>query len=126
MHTTLTIVSKTCLECNGKINGRSDKKFCCDQCRSSHHRKHQYHENSFVKQTNVILKINRQILEDFVKEKIRKVHKEKLLDAGFRFSYFTNECKAKGGKTYRFCYEFGYTETQTQHFILAKRNDILK
>jgi hypothetical protein len=36
------------------------------------------------------------------------VHRDALLEKGFKFSYFTNEYRTKSGNVYYFCYDHGY------------------
>lgn len=122
---TLSTKTKLCPECNAKIIGRSDKKFCSDQCRSSYFRKNHPGENDCVKQTNHILKYNRNILENLFLENRNKVSKQILLDAGFRFSFFTNQVTTSKGKVYRFCYDYGFTETKTDHVSLVLKEAIV-
>jgi hypothetical protein len=45
---------RTCLECGDTFDGRKDKKFCCDQCRTSHFNKQNTDQNKFMRNINNI------------------------------------------------------------------------
>ena len=49
---------RRCLECNEEIIGRSDKKFCDDQCRNAYNNKKGSEKIMIVKKINKILIIN--------------------------------------------------------------------
>lgn len=103
-------IEKNCPECNQKIIGRSDKKFCSDQCRSSHYHKRHGINTTSVKKINSILKKNRQILESLVLNNKIRVSKLALTSEGFNFCYFTHYGKKRRSCTPVFCYEFGYMD----------------
>ncbi|MDC3210069.1 hypothetical protein OAU10_01080 [Saprospiraceae bacterium] len=101
-------MKKRCLECTDEFIGRADKKFCCDSCRSSYNNKLNSDTTNFVRNINNILRKNRRILAELNPNGKSKTHKDKLLEKGFKFSYFTNIYKTKAGKIYYFCYDQGY------------------
>ncbi len=110
---------KTCLECNQQFNGRSDKKFCSDGCRNVHNNKKK-EKSSEVTTISYILKRNRQILAQMVGQQTKKATKEKLLQQGFNFYYFTNIDTTKGSSCY-FCFEYGYHPLKDNYVRLVKR-----
>lgn len=55
-------MERICLDCNAVINGRADKKFCDDQCRTHYNNRIRTEDNSFLNEVNRILKKNRAIL----------------------------------------------------------------
>jgi uncharacterized Zn ribbon protein len=93
-------MKKRCLECTDEFIGRADKKFCCDGCRSSYNNKLNSDTTNFVRNINNILRKNRRILAELNPNGKSKTHKDKLLEKGFKFSYFTNIYKTKAGKIY--------------------------
>jgi len=99
---------KQCLECGDSFQGRADKKFCSSNCRSSYNNQLNSDANNFVRNINNILRKNRRILAELNPEGKAKIHQDKLLERGFKFSYFTNIYRTKTGNTYYFCYEQGY------------------
>lgn len=122
------IMQRKCLECKQKLFGRSDQKFCSDQCRSSYNNRIRGDANNFVRNVNNILRKNRRILESFnPASKTVKVSREKLLTAGFNFSYYTNTYQTKKSKkVYRFCYEHGYLELENNVLALVVRKEYVE
>jgi|SRR5690606_34109324 len=115
---------RLCLDCGEKLHGRIDKKFCDDQCRSSYNNK-LYSENlTLVRQVNNRLKRNRKILEELNPQGKVRVSLKKLQLKGFDFSYITSLYQTQAGKTYYFCYEYGYLPIENDEYLLVKRGDI--
>ncbi|HMQ60189.1 MAG TPA: hypothetical protein PKE06_05930 [Flavilitoribacter sp.] len=112
---------RKCLECKEEFLGRADKKFCSDQCRSAYNNRLNSDGINFVRNINSILRKNRRILEELNPEGKATVHREQLLERGFRFSYFTNEYVTRAGKVYRYCYDQGYLELDNDFFTLVRR-----
>lgn len=115
-----------CLECKTKTYGRSDKKFCSDQCRTSYHNRHNSDSNNFMRNINNVLRKNRRILLELNPRGKTKVTKTQLIDKGFKFSYYTNEYITQAGKVYKFCYEQGYLELDGGIFALVKREEYVE
>jgi predicted nucleic acid-binding Zn ribbon protein len=114
---------RNCLECGRPFDGRSDKKYCSDQCRTSKFNKQNTDQNKFMRNINNILRKNRRILEQLNPSGKTTVTKTDLLDEGFKFAYFTNEYRTKTGKIYRFCYEHGYLELEKNLYALVFRKE---
>ena len=112
-----------CLECKDELFGRADKKFCSDQCRTSHHNKQNSDSNNFMRNINNILRKNRRILLSLNPKGKAKTTKTELLDLGFKFGYYTNEYVTKGGKVYKFCYEQGYLDIGHGAYAIVKRKE---
>ncbi len=111
---------KTCIECNSPINGRADKKFCNDDCRSAWHNKSNSDANNFVRTVNKILRRNRRILHKFYQRGETAVNRERLIEEGFAFGYYTNERIAKDGHPQKYCYEVGIVESDPRNLNLIK------
>ena len=111
----------SCLYCKKEIKGRIDKKFCDNSCRNSFNNSNNRDANRFMNRINRILRKNRRILAEFNPNGKSKVTREKLLSAGFNFSYYTNTYHTKAGKTYRFCYEQGYLKISDREFALVEK-----
>ena len=112
---------KQCLECGEEFLGRADKKFCSASCRNTHHNKLNSDATGFIRNINNILRKNRRILAGFNPKGKSKIHKDKLMEAGFKFSYFTNLYETKGGKIYHFCYDQGYLALDNDWYALVVR-----
>src|SRR5437868_6469308 len=98
--------NRSCLQCGKALKGRSDKKFCDDYCRNNYNNQLKANSNSYIRNINNTLGKNRRILEGFLPQsgEMSKVTKEKLLQHGFSFKYFTHTYTSKRGSTYIFCY----------------------
>ena len=112
-----------CIVCKEKIFGRDDKKFCSSQCRARHNNKLNSDANNFMRNINNTLRRNRRILISLNPNGKTKVHRDKLLEEGFNFNYFTNEYVTKSGNVYHFCYEHGYIELKDEMFALVVRKE---
>jgi hypothetical protein len=117
--------TRKCLNCGDTLKGRSDKKFCDDQCRTSFNNHLNIDASVVLKSINSILKKNRKILHELLSSatdgKI-KVSEKKLHDRSFNFNYHTNIYKTRTGAVYYFCYEYGYLLLENNFYMLVKRN----
>lgn len=101
---------RLCLMCeNPIINGRADKKFCCDQCRVQFNNSHQRKEEQNIKHINSILRKNRSILKKLNPIGKTTVRKELLEQHEFDFRFYTHVYCSETNMKYFFCYEFGYS-----------------
>ncbi len=100
-----------CQECGLNIFGRSDKKFCGDQCRASFHNRIYSQNAESVRRVNRVLKRNRSLLVRLLSQGVRLTTRENLEAQGFNFDYFTH-LKSENGSYVIFCYETGYFEEQ--------------
>ncbi len=119
-------MEKKCIECGTKLIGRRDKKFCGDGCRASYNNRMNRDANKFVNRINRILRKNRRILEELNPDGKATVHRDRLLEEGFKFSYYTNEYRTKAGKVYKFCYEQGYLDIGNKKYALVVRKEYVE
>ena len=47
-------------------------------------------------------------------------------EEGFNFHYFTNIYTTQKGNTYFFCYDQGYTRTESDQYMLVHKQDYVK
>lgn len=127
------VISKTekmeerkCKECNEKLLGRKDQKFCSDHCRNTFNNRQNEDVNAYVRRINHILKKNRRILSNLNPNGKRTLDAITLAEEGFNFHYFTNTYQTQKGQTYYFCYEQGYTKIENDQFILVHKQDYVK
>jgi hypothetical protein len=118
--------TKACLQCQSEIKGRADKKFCCEDCRTSYHNMLNKDASKFMTNINNILRKNRRILAALNPDGKAKVTKAQLLDEGFKFSYHTNEYITRAGKIYYFCYDQGYLEIESGIFTLVVKHEYVE
>ena len=109
-----------CLECGNQIRyGRTDKKFCCDECKSSYHNNQARAGRSF--RNKVIAKINRnyEILNELLKSGVSSADLMDLTAAGFTQGIVTSY--RRNGKHDEFtCYDIKYVMTKTRLFSIMK------
>ena len=113
---------KQCSECGEPIRGRTDKKFCSDLCRNSHHNRQNSDASNYMRSVNNVLRKNRRILLGLTEKGKRKVkvHKDRLYEKGFSFKHLTHSCSTRRGSTYYFCYEYGYLPMRNEYYFLVK------
>jgi hypothetical protein len=117
--------TKNCLACDKPLKGRADKKFCDDYCRNSYNNQLKSISNNNIRNINNTLGKNRRILETLLPEteETAKANKEKLQRLGFNFKYITHTYITKTGKTYLYCYEYGYLPLENDWFLIVKRKE---
>jgi hypothetical protein len=111
--------NQICFECDTSFKGRVDKKFCCDQCRTSFNNKLKSIENRFIKDVNNILRKNRRILLKLNPDGKQRVKRDLLLNEGFNFTYFTSTYAPRDGVKYYYCYDQGYLPMDNNYCLLV-------
>jgi len=116
------IEEKRCLRCNSPLKGRSDKKFCHDQCRSRHNYDQKDQDNSnIVREVNSSLKKNWSILKTLTLNGETKVSKRVMMVQGFNFDYFTSTYSTETKELYFYCYEMGYQIIDDSEIVLIEK-----
>ncbi len=113
---------KNCLECNEKIVGREDKKFCSDGCRNSYNNKINKDSTNYMRNINNKLRKNYRILNELNVDGKSKATRAKLASKGFDFDYFTSILNTKSGNTYYFVYDQGYMILENDFYMLVKKD----
>ncbi len=96
-----------CFNCDKPIVGRIDKKFCDAYCRNSFNNKIKRKHERIIAAVNRQVRKNRRILQQLCPEGKATVRKERLLDMGFSFQYFSSIYQ-EGKLTYYFSHEYGF------------------
>lgn len=118
-------MERKCNYCFEAIKGRTDKKFCSDQCRNAFNNEKNAGSENHLRRINAILKKNRKILENLsggINKKIVSVIS--LLNSGFNYGYFTSNYTTKKGHVYIFCYEYGYLKLGDDKVMIVKQNNL--
>ena len=119
--------TRNCFACGRALRGRADKKFCDDNCRNNYNNQQKAKGNysSFVRNINNTLVKNRKILESLLpdSEEMAKANKDKLQRLGFQFKYLTHLYTTKTGKTYYFCYDYGYLPLDNDWYLIVRRKE---
>lgn len=113
-------MNRICINCGVVLIGRTDKKFCDDQCRSHYNNKIKMENNSTIKSVNQILKRNRCILERFNPAGKTRVTRIQLITAGFDLNFHTHIYHTQKGDPCVFCYDYGYQKLTRNEFLLIK------
>ncbi len=122
-------MEKRCPVCENKIVGRSDKKFCNPECKSTYHYEKRIEEERFYLSVDRQLKVNRKILKSYNKNGFTTVRKETLLKEGFDPNYFTHYWKNKKGQVYLFVYDFGFLllkKNRTHKYVIVNWQEYMK
>jgi predicted nucleic acid-binding Zn ribbon protein len=114
---------KNCLECNEKIAGREDKKFCSDGCRNAYNNKINKDSTNLMRNINNKLRKNYRILCELNADGKSKTNRSKLLGKGFDFEFFTSVYVTKTGNTYHFLYDQGYLALENEWYMLVKKDN---
>ncbi len=112
-------MKRFCLECDERLLGRQDKKFCSDQCRSAYHNQQNRDTRQLIRKVNKVLRRNWRILSELYNSGHTRIHRSKLEIRGFQFQYFTHEVILPDGLPYRFCYDLGYALPNSTTMQLA-------
>jgi len=119
--------TRNCICCGKVLRGRADKKFCNDLCRNNYNnqQKAKSSYSNYVRNINNALLKNRNILEKLLptSEGMVKVNRDKLMQAGFSFTYHTHTYTNQKGNMYFFCYEYGFLPLENNWYLLVKRKE---
>ena len=88
-----------CKTCGAILIGRTDKKFCDDQCRSLFNSREKRKHEQLILEINKTLRKNRKILKQFNPEGKTTIRKEYLIRSGFDFRYHTHTFITKNNNT---------------------------
>jgi predicted nucleic acid-binding Zn ribbon protein len=125
LYQNISAVEKKCLDCGDTLRGRTDKKFCSDQCRNNFNNKINRDSNNFVRNVHGLLRKNRRILADLYSEGKVKVHKDALFALGYNFSFFTHIIETSQGNKFHYCFEYGYRETGDDFLELRENSQYI-
>src|SRR5690606_26101227 len=95
---------KICNNCSSPIRGRTDKKFCDENCRNNFNNRLNAERNNLIRNINNTLGRNRRILAEFTGDdgKAVDVPVQKLLNRGYHLSFCTHKAKCKKGREFIF------------------------
>lgn len=119
---------RNCPECGEAYTGRSDKKYCSAACRAAYHNRQTADDRSFQRSINNILRHNRNVMAELNPDGKANVRRDRIIDRGFKFRYFTNEYRTTKGTLYHFCYDYGYRvdEPEKEWVLLIKRQEYVE
>lgn len=100
-------MKKRCFTCGEPVRGRSDKKFCSDFCRSTHHNRIYAQEERQLRKVNGILRQNRRLLMACLDEQNSTTRQEMMI-RGFKPEYCTGYIRQTNGRQRFLCYDLVY------------------
>lgn len=115
-----------CLDCGEKLLGRSDKKFCSDQCRNNYNNRLNRDSNNYVRNVHGLLRRNRKVLADLYDDGHRRLHRDALMALGYNFTFFTHLVETPEGVKWIFCFEFGFRDDGGGYLELKQNNSYLE
>lgn len=117
----MTADQRKCLNCGEPLQGRTDKKFCDDQCRSQYNNRANSDVTAQMRNINNILRRNRRVLEQaLAKNATVRTSMKRLLEAGFNPRYHTHTYETRDGHTYRYCYDYGFLPLKSDAVVVVK------
>lgn len=109
-----------CLECGDKIRyGRTDKKFCCDECRSRHNNMQAQKGRTFRRRMLSILSKNYEILDSLIKSDVDSIDLMDLMAQGFISSVVTSYRKCGSHNEFS-CFDIKFIMTSTRVYSISK------
>ena len=114
-------MDRACMECGKTLVGRSDKKFCDDQCRTAYHNRIYREDHDFIRNVQSILRKNRRILAEHHAGDHTKVPVRELALSGYNFDFFTNTWTTSSGETFYFCFDFGFSRPDPDTCLLIRQ-----
>lgn len=120
-------VRRVCPNCGGSVTGRTDKRFCCDECRTMFHNRLYRNKRKEIDRIDRILKKNRSIIERLYNSGERKVTVRRLYRMGFNFRYITSlvEDPDSTGKYLVGCYDYSCSLTSDGRVSIMHGTPIL-
>lgn len=117
------ITKRKCLYCGKTFEGRPDKKYCNDACRTGYSNDQKIKENREIRTISLALKKNRNILKRLKGEKdYTLISEETLLLNGFLFDYHTHYFTSESQKNvFTFCYDYGYRDMGNKKYKIIRR-----
>ncbi len=102
--------NKCCMQCGSPMKGRRDKKFCDDHCRNNYNNLLHLNTTSMMRKVHQVLRKNRRILEKALAKAKQsdRIPLDSLLEEGFLPIYHTKSGSDEQGRSYFFCYEYGF------------------
>ncbi len=119
-------MERVCLDCGARLLGRSDKKFCSDQCRNNYNNRLNRDQNNYVRNVHAQLRRNRKVLADLFDAGHHRIHRDALLAQGYNFTFFTHLVETREGLRWSYCFEYGFREAETGYLELMKSSAYLE
>ena len=112
---------QNCLMCGSEIQyGRSDKRFCCEDCRNRYHNIRSGEIRAYRNRVITTLSVNYRILDALLKQNREAAPLAELEAAGFRPGFITSCRKDRYGHTECSCFDIRYCQTAAKLFQIRR------
>lgn len=121
--------NKQCATCGNLLTGRTDKKYCSDQCRYIQNNKNKYDAEYPLLEVNKQLRKNRSILKKLCPVGKATVRKEVMLAMGYDVTLFSSLFLTTKKQVYYLCYDYGFTpinENGTEKALIITKQEYMK
>jgi len=106
-------MERCCIHCGKPLRGRSDKKFCDDDCRTDYHNEQRRAREKKMREVNHILSNNWKVLSALLREGQVEVPARELAARNFNFHIYTaSQWRFPGRRTY-WCYNCAYSVSRS-------------
>ena len=113
-----------CLECGDRIRyGRTDKKFCCDECKTRHYNRQTKNARSFRRKILTQLDRNYRILDSILRSGMTSADITDLLSMGFSPAMVTS-CKCLRARIEYTCFDIKYIMTPSRLYSISKIQNV--
>ena len=114
-----------CLECGDRIRyGRSDKKFCCDECRTRHYNNMAKGSRGYRRKVMTRLTRNYRILEQILKSGESAMELTDLVSFGFSPDTVTGFHKNRFKSDEYWCFDIKYRMTDSRVYSISKLQNV--
>jgi hypothetical protein len=114
-----------CLECGDKIkHGRSDKKFCCEDCKNRHNNKMAKFSRANRRKVMAMLTRNYAILEQLIRSGIKSAEITDLISEGFVPDCVTGFHKNRFQSDEFSCFDIKYKMTDSRVYSISKIRNV--
>ena len=114
-----------CLECGDKIKyGRTDKKFCCEECKNRHNNKMAKFSRANRRKVMAMLARNYAILEQMIKSGIKSAEVTDLISEGFVPDCVTGYHKNRFKSDEYSCFDIKYKMTDSRVYSISKIRNV--
>ena len=114
-----------CLECGDRIRyGRSDKKFCCDECKARHYNKLAKGSRAYRRRVMNRLSQNYRILEHLIKSGETSVELTDIISCGFAPDAVTGYHKNRFKSDEYWCFDIKYRMTDSRVYSISKLQNV--
>ena len=115
---------QVCLECGVKIRyGRTDKKFCCDDCRTRHHNRGVREGRSFRRKVLRMLDDNYRILQSLLSSDVTSIEISDIMSMGFS-PHMVTSCRRLRSHSEYSCFDIKYIMTPSRISCISKIQNV--